>query len=59
MVTYALRCGLPDPRTREAEQLLQAQEFFVGCQWLGIDPVPEQDWVRLTQSQFTPVEIER
>ena len=42
---------------REAEQLLQAQDFFVGCQWLGVDAVPEQDWVRLTQSQFTPVEI--
>jgi ribosomal protein L11 methyltransferase len=24
---------------------------------LGIAPVPEQDWVRLTQSQFLPVEI--
>lgn len=42
---------------REAEQLLQAQDFFVGCQLLGVDAVPEQDWVRLTQSQFTPVEI--
>ncbi|KQP14165.1 50S ribosomal protein L11 methyltransferase [Pseudorhodoferax sp. Leaf267] len=42
---------------REAEQLLQAQDFFAGCQWLGVDEVPEQDWVRLTQSQFTPVEI--
>jgi ribosomal protein L11 methyltransferase len=42
---------------REAGELLQAQDFFAGCQWLGIDAVPEQDWVRLTQSQFTPVEI--
>lgn len=42
---------------QDAAQLLQAQDFFVGCQWLGIDVVPEQDWVRLTQSQFTPVEI--
>jgi len=37
--------------------LLQAQEFFADCQYLGLHPVPEQDWVRLTQSQFTPVEI--
>ena len=37
--------------------LLQAQDFFADCQFLGLQEVPEQDWVRLTQSQFTPVEI--
>ncbi len=42
---------------QEAAQLLQAQDFFEGCQVLGIAPVPDQDWVRLTQSQFAPVEI--
>jgi ribosomal protein L11 methyltransferase len=36
---------------------LRAQDFFAGCEVLGIDEVPEQDWVRLTQSQFAPVEI--
>lgn len=41
----------------EAQRLLEAQEFFAGCQVLGIAPVEDQDWVRLTQSQFTPVEI--
>jgi ribosomal protein L11 methyltransferase len=41
----------------EASQLLQAQDFFAGCKVLGISPVPDQDWVRLTQSQFAPVEI--
>lgn len=41
----------------EAAQLLLAQSFFAGCQVLGVQHVPEQDWVRLTQSQFTPVEI--
>lgn len=41
----------------EAAQLLQAQDFFEGCKLLGIAPVPDQDWVRLTQSQFAPVEI--
>jgi ribosomal protein L11 methyltransferase len=40
-----------------ALQLLTAQEFFVGCETLGIQEVPEQDWVRLTQSQFAPVDI--
>jgi ribosomal protein L11 methyltransferase len=37
--------------------VLAAQDFFEGCQQLGLVDVPEQDWVRLTQSQFTPVEI--
>ncbi|HMA06470.1 MAG TPA: 50S ribosomal protein L11 methyltransferase [Ramlibacter sp.] len=41
----------------EALLLLQAQDFFTGCRNLGITPVPDQDWVRLTQSQFAPVEI--
>lgn len=42
---------------KEAAALLQAQEFFAGCSVLGVVPVPDQDWVRLTQSQFAPVEI--
>ncbi len=42
---------------QSALQLLQAQDFFDGCEILGLDEVPEQDWVRLTQSQFAPVEI--
>jgi ribosomal protein L11 methyltransferase len=41
----------------EAAALLQAQDFFDGCRVLGVAEVPEQDWVRLTQSQFAPVEI--
>jgi len=42
---------------QEASRLLQAQDFFAGCGLLGISRVPDQDWVRLTQSQFAPVEI--
>lgn len=42
---------------KEALALLQVQEFFVDCQVLGVQHLPEQDWVRLTQSQFAPVEI--
>jgi ribosomal protein L11 methyltransferase len=42
---------------REAAVLLQPQDFFAGCQVVGVQPVVEQDWVRLTQSQFDPVEI--
>ena len=42
---------------KEALALLKAQDFFADCQILGLQEVPEQDWVRLTQSQFTPVDI--
>jgi ribosomal protein L11 methyltransferase len=42
---------------QEAATLLLAQDFFADCQVLGVAAVPDQDWVRLTQSQFTPVEI--
>ena len=42
---------------REAADLLKAQDFFSDCAMVAIQVVPEQDWVRLTQSQFTPVEI--
>jgi len=41
----------------EAVRLLQPQDFFAGCAVLGIAAVAEQDWVRLTQSQFAPVPI--
>ena len=44
-------------QAEEALVLLQAQDFFADCEWLGLQEVPEQDWVRLTQSQFAPVEI--
>jgi ribosomal protein L11 methyltransferase len=42
---------------KEAAVLLAAQDFFESCQILSIAVVPDQDWVRLTQSQFAPVEI--
>jgi ribosomal protein L11 methyltransferase len=46
-----------DAAAREAAVLLQAQDFFEGCVVHGVRAVAEQDWVRLTQSQFDPVEI--
>ena len=46
-----------EAQAREALELLAAQDFFAGCQVLGVAAVPDQDWVRLTQSQFTPVDI--
>ncbi|PUE29919.1 50S ribosomal protein L11 methyltransferase [Limnohabitans sp. Jir72] len=42
---------------KDAATLLQAQDFFDGCRLLGIQAVADQDWVRLTQSQFAPVEV--
>ena len=42
---------------QEASALLQAQDVFDGCRVAGVEEVPEQDWVRLTQAQFAPVEI--
>ncbi len=41
----------------EAAVLLGAQDFFEDCQLLGIQTLEDQDWVRLTQSQFAPVEV--
>ena len=41
----------------EAAKLLPLQDFFEGCQVLGVQELQQQDWVRLTQSQFQPVDI--
>jgi len=42
---------------QEAAQLLALQDFFADCQVLGVQELADQDWVRLTQSQFAPVDI--
>ena len=42
---------------QEAGELLAAQDFFADCLLRGVVAVPDEDWVRLTQSQFAPVEI--
>ena len=46
-----------ESQAREALALLEVQDFFAGSQVLGINALADQDWVRLTQSQFAPVEI--
>lgn len=46
-----------EAQAKEASSVLALQDFFEGCEVLGVAPVPEQDWVRLTQSQFAPVEV--
>lgn len=48
---------LGQEQAQAALQLLTAQDFFADCEASGIQEVPEQDWVRLTQSQFAPVDI--
>jgi ribosomal protein L11 methyltransferase len=42
---------------RDAAGVLAVQDFFADCRVVAIQPVPDQDWVRLTQSQFEPVDI--
>ena len=42
---------------QEAARLLAVQDFFAGAQLAGISNVPDEDWVRVTQAQFAPVEI--
>ena len=44
-------------QAQEAADLLVAQDFFSTCRVTSMAAVPEQDWVRLTQSQFEPVPI--
>ncbi len=52
LALFASREGADD-----AASVLAAQEFFGNCQLLGVNDVPDQDWVRLTQAQFVPVEV--
>ncbi|NJM42934.1 MAG: 50S ribosomal protein L11 methyltransferase [Brachymonas sp.] len=40
-----------------AQSTLAAQDFFLQSKMLVLSEVADQDWVRLTQSQFAPVEI--
>lgn len=46
-----------EAQATEAATLLLAQDWAADVAMQGLQPVPEQDWVRLTQSQFAPVEI--
>lgn len=42
---------------KEALAVLQVQDFFASSSVLAVEEVPDEDWVRLTQSQFTAVDI--
>jgi len=53
-----LKALFPDDNAAtEAATLLLAQEWAAGIHLQSMEPVAEQDWVRLTQSQFAPVDI--
>lgn len=44
-------------QAQEALRVLQGKDFFSDCSVLGVIALADQDWVRLTQSQFHPVEV--
>lgn len=46
-----------DAQATAAATLLLAQDWASELEVQALQPVPDQDWVRLTQSQFAPVEI--
>jgi ribosomal protein L11 methyltransferase len=46
-----------DSLATEAVTLLLAQDWAQGVHVQSIQPVEEQDWMRLTQSQFSPVPV--
>jgi ribosomal protein L11 methyltransferase len=46
-----------ESRATAAATMLLAQEWAADVHVASIDAVPEQDWVRVTQSQFAPVAV--
>jgi len=46
-----------EAEAQAAATLLLAQDWTGGLRVIALSPVAEQDWVRLTQSQFEPVPI--
>lgn len=46
-----------EAQATDAATLLLAQDWGQDLHITGLSPVPDEDWVRLTQAQFEPVEI--
>jgi ribosomal protein L11 methyltransferase len=46
-----------EPAAAAAAATLLAQDWVHGLQLQSMQPLPDQDWVRLTQSQFEPVAL--
>lgn len=44
-------------QARDTASLLAAQDFAADVQLLDIEAVPDQDWVRISQSQFEPIPV--
>jgi ribosomal protein L11 methyltransferase len=44
-------------QAEQAATLLLAQDWTAGVHLQALEAVPDEDWVRITQSQFAPVEI--
>ena len=55
--SYVIALFANEATAQEAGQLLALQPFFENSSLQGVADVPDQDWVRLTQSQFEPVPI--
>ncbi|RZT95074.1 50S ribosomal protein L11 methyltransferase [Rivibacter subsaxonicus] len=53
-----IKALFPDEATAtEAATVLLAQDWATEVHVQALQPVPDEDWVRLTQSQFAPVEV--
>jgi ribosomal protein L11 methyltransferase len=46
-----------EQQAEHAATLLLAQDWTAGVHLQALEAVPDEDWVRITQSQFAPVEI--
>jgi ribosomal protein L11 methyltransferase len=46
-----------EAQATQAVTLLMTQSWTQGLELVAMQPVADEDWVRLTQSQFTPVQI--
>ncbi len=46
-----------EQQAEQAATLLLAQDWTAGVHLQALEAVPDEDWVRITQSQFAPVEI--
>jgi len=47
----------PEVNATQAAAVLLAQDWSGDLHLVSMGPVPDEDWVRLTQSQFSPAEI--
>jgi ribosomal protein L11 methyltransferase len=46
-----------EEESHNAASVLSVQDFFTTSRIVSVNAVPDQDWVRITQSQFAPVPV--